>query len=98
MPPAKRDMTITEAVKFLPGMSAATLKKWLRDAYMMKARPCPFADAVITEKGEWQFYIWPDRLHAYRHAHDLILRKELPEYERNHMGGLAVTKMRTEPV
>lgn len=76
MPPSRREMTVVEAAKFMPGMSASTLMAWLRNSYLMKARPCPFGDAVLTDKGEWQYYIWPERLNAYRHAHDLILRQE----------------------
>ena len=77
MAASKRDMTTLEASRLLPGMSQATLQKWLRDAYLMRARPCPFGDAVITERGEWQYYIWPDRFAAYRSATDLILHQNI---------------------
>jgi len=73
LPPSKREMTTREAAKIIPGMSEATLQKWLRDAYLMKARPCPFGDAVLSERGEWQYYVWPERLSAYKNAKDLIL-------------------------
>jgi len=73
MPASKREMTVSEAVKLLPGMSAETLKKWLRDSYLMKARPCPFGDGVLSAKGEWQYYIYPARINAYRNARDLTL-------------------------
>ncbi len=69
MPPLKRAMSVSEAIKLLPGMSQATLTKWLRDAYLMKARPCPFGDAVLSDR--WCYYIYPDRLHAYINAVDL---------------------------
>jgi len=72
MPATKREITINEAIKYLPGMSTETLKKWLKDAYIMKARPCPFGDAVITEKGEWQYYIYKKRLEAYTTAQDIV--------------------------
>ena len=75
MPATKREMLTTDAARLTPGMSSATLQKWLRDAYLMKARPCPFGDAVLTDKGEWQYYIWPARLEAYRAANDMILRQ-----------------------
>jgi len=73
MPARTRAMTVKEAVLHLGGMSEATLKKWLKDAYQMKAKPCPFGDAVLSVKGEWQYYIHPERLHAYMNAKDLIL-------------------------
>jgi len=75
MAAVKRDMTTLEAVKLLPGMSNETLKKWLRDAYLLKAQICPFGHAVITEKGIWQYYIYPERLNAYRTAKDLIVKE-----------------------
>jgi hypothetical protein len=73
MPPLKREITTREAVKLTPGMSEATLQRWLRDAFLMKARPCPFGDAVYTGN-QWTYFIWPERLEAYRTAQDLILR------------------------
>ena len=79
MPATKREMTIKDAVKHLPGMSIATLSKWGRDAYMMKAKPVPFMDAVLSEGGEWQYYIYPKRLQAYLEARDLTLTQEVPK-------------------
>lgn len=75
----KRDMTIREAVGHLPGMSKDTLMKWLRDAYMQKCRPCPFGEAIVTEKGVWQYYIFPERLRIYLSGEDMIPRISLED-------------------
>ena len=80
MPSVKRDLLTKDAAKLLP-YSKATLEKWLRDAYMMKARPCPFGDAVYLDSGEWQYYIYPNRLALYLSGSDLILTAA-PESER----------------
>ena len=69
MPIPKREMMTKDAAKLLP-MSQSTLEKWMRDAYMMKAKPVPFAEAVLTERGEWQYYVFPKRLKAYLDAKD----------------------------
>ena len=47
--------------------------------HLMKARPCPYGDAVLTEKGEWQYYPLPERIKAYRNAEDLKLRPRAAE-------------------
>ena len=72
MPPAKREMLVGDAAK-RTGISRGMLEKWMRDAFLMKARPCPFGDAVFSEKGEWQYYIYPLRLKLYLAGSDLIL-------------------------
>jgi len=77
----KREMLTRDAVKLLP-MSEPTLQKWLRDAYMQRARPCPFGEAVLTEKGEWQYLIFPVRLNLYLTGSDLILTAA-PESKSN---------------
>ena len=77
MPAVQREMTTDEAVKHLPGISVTTLRKWLREAYLMKAQVCPFGHAVLTDKGQWNYYLYPERLHAYITAQDLILRQEI---------------------
>lgn len=77
MPASRREMLTKDAAKLLPGISRGVLEKWLRDAYLMKARPCPFAEAVLTEKGVWQYYIFVNRLNAYLEAKDLILTQEI---------------------
>jgi len=77
MPVSRREMQTRDAAKLLPGMSQATLEKWMRDAYMMEAKPVPFAEAVLTERGEWQYYVFPKRLKAYLEAKDLTLVKEV---------------------
>ena len=77
MPASRREMLTKDAAKLLPGMSRATLEKWMRDAYMMKAKPVPFAEAVLTERGDWQYYVFPKRLKAYLEAKDLTLVNEI---------------------
>jgi hypothetical protein len=71
MPAARREITVGEAVKLLPGISNANLQKWLRDAYLLKAQPCPFGNAVWSEGGKWCYYVYPQRLNAYINASDM---------------------------
>ena len=69
MPASRREMLTKDAAKLLP-MSQATLEKWMRDAYMLKAKPVPFGEAVLSESGRWNYYIFPKRLKIYLESSD----------------------------
>ena len=66
----KKELSIRDASKLLP-MSEDLLKKWLRDSYLMKCKPCPYGDALLSDDNQWQYYIYPNRLDAFLNAKDL---------------------------